>query len=160
MTEPVITDKYEQITGQIDDLDKYVQQSYDKNIDWYWKASSSNKRSYKRYKFYTIALSALVTLFSALSSSEYITSNNFLRSEFAIATPVLAATLMMISSFSQNFQWGASWRDMVITAQKLQREKHRFLTTAPENRDYQQELRIIDEMTIEEAQAFFERTGV
>ena len=43
MADTTTPDKYADLTGKIDDLDKYVHRAYEKQIDWYWKASGSNK---------------------------------------------------------------------------------------------------------------------
>jgi hypothetical protein len=157
MAQPQTADKYAALTGKIEDIDKYVHQAYDKQIDWYWKASGINRASYKRYRTWTIVLGALVTLIASLTTSEFVTSYPLLKTIFTIATPVLAAVLTIINTLSQNFQWGATWRDMVINASRLQREKSRFLATNPEERRYKDELVLIDEIVLEETQAFFRR---
>ena len=157
MAEVPGTDKYAQLTGKIDDLDKYVHQAYEKQIDWYWKASSSNKKSYKRYRFWTVVLGALVTLIASLTTTEFITRNELVGDIFTILTPILAATLTIINTLSQNFQWGATWRDMVVNATRLQREKHRFLATDSKNRKHKKELVLIHTIVLEETEAFFKR---
>lgn len=157
MAEEQAIDKYERLTGRIEDLDKYVHQTYDKQIDWYWKASSNNKKNYKRFRFWTVVLGALVTLIASLTTTEAITANETVGRVFTILTPVLAATLTIINSLSQNFQWGATWRDMVVNATRLQREKNRFLATEPKKRNYRKELLLINNIVLEETQAFFKR---
>lgn len=150
-------DKYANLTGKIEDLDKYVHQAYDKQIDWYWKTSSYNKQSYKRYRFWTIVLGALVTLIASLTTTEIITKDPIIKGIFTLLTPILAAVLTIINTMSQNFQWGATWRDMVINASRLQKEKNRFLATKAEERDYRKELNRINSIVLEETQAFFRR---
>lgn len=56
---------------------------------------------------------------------------------FTIATPLLAG--------------------MVINAQRLQKERDRFLATDPAERDYLQEIQIINEMVLDGTQTFFQR---
>lgn len=157
MSENEVDDKYDKLTGRIEDMDKYVHQAYDKQIDWYWKSSGSNKRYYKRFRLWTILLGALVTLIASLASTEVITSNEVIRKIFTILTPVLAATLTVFNTLSQNFQWGATWRDMVVNASRLQREKSRFLATDVKARDYKKELILLNNIVLEETQAFFRR---
>jgi hypothetical protein len=151
------SDKYANLTGKIEDMDKYVHQAYDKQIDWYWKTSSYNKQSYKRYRFWTIFLGALVTLIAALTTAAPITKYPWVGTLFTILTPVLAFILTVINTLSQNFQWGATWRDMVINASRLQKEKNRFLATKAEERDHRKELNRINSIVLEETQAFFRR---
>jgi hypothetical protein len=157
MAEASSGDKYAQLTGKIDDLDKYVHQTYEKQIDWYWKASGANKKSYKRYRFWTIVLGSLVTLIASLTTTEVITANETIRRIFTILTPVLAAILTIINTLSQNFQWGATWRDMVVNATRLQREENRFLATDPKDRKYKKELILIHNIVLEETESFFKR---
>ena len=46
---------------------------------------------------------------------------------------------------------------MVINASRLQKEKNRFLATKVEERDYKKELNRINNIVLEETQAFFRR---
>lgn len=154
---PKVDDPYASLTGKIEDMDKYVHQAYNKQIDWYWKASTANKTSYKRYRFWTVVLGALVTLIASLATTETITNTPIVNTFFTIATPILAAILTIINTMSQNFQWGATWRDMVINASRLQKEKNRFLATKAEERDHKKELNRINNIVLEETQAFFRR---
>jgi hypothetical protein len=150
-------DPYANLTGKVDDMDKYVHQAYNKQIDWYWNTSTTNKKLYKRFRFWTIVLGSLVTLIASLTTSEAISRYEWIKTIFTIATPVLAAILTVINTMSQNFQWGATWRDMVVNASRLQKEKSRFLATKVEDRDYKKELTRLNNIVLEETQAFFRR---
>jgi hypothetical protein len=145
------------LTGKIEDLDGYIHEAYDNQINYYWKSSSHNKKSYKRYRTWTIILGGLVTLVASLTTAWFVTDNPPLETIFTVGTPLLAVTLTIISGLSQSFQWGATWRDMVINAQRLQLERDRFLATDPAQRDYLQEIQIINEMVLDETQTFFQR---
>ncbi|MCB9135780.1 MAG: DUF4231 domain-containing protein [Anaerolineales bacterium] len=136
---------------------QYVLKKYDDQIDYYWKVSSINKHAYKRFRSWTIILGALVTLISSLSAAEFIQSINWLRIVFAIATPIFAATLAIMSGMSQNFHWGATWRDMVLNASRLEKERDRFLATKPDGQDLACELALLNSIVIEETQNFFQR---
>lgn len=48
---------------------------------------------------------------------------------FIPGTPILAALLTIIAVFSQSFQQGITWQNMVITAQELQLEFDKYLVT-------------------------------
>jgi hypothetical protein len=104
-----------------------------------------------------VILGALVTLVASLSSSNFITSDPFWKTAFAIAAPVLAAILTIAGGFSQSFQWGAAWRDMVLNAERLEKERDRILVTKTEERDRAKDLAILNELVIEETQTFFQR---
>ena len=137
--------------------EKYVLERYKNQIDYYWKTSSSNKKAYKRSRTWTITLGALVTLVSSLASATFIDSNDILNTLFAVATPIIAALLTIISGFSQSFHWGAAWRDMVVNASRLEKERDRFLATKHEEKNFQSELDLLNSMVIEETQSFFQR---
>jgi hypothetical protein len=145
------------LTGKVTDMDCYIHEAYDHTINYYWRSSAANKKNYKAYRSWTIILGALVTLVAALNTAEFIASNTILSRVFMIGTPALAATLTIINGLSQNFQWGATWRDMVVNAQRLEHERNRFLFTEPELRNYQQELEIMNGMVLDETRSFFKR---
>ena len=137
--------------------EEYVLNQYKSKIDYYWGASSSNKKSYKRYRSWTIFLGSLVTLVSSISAAEFVQSPDWLRVLFAIATPVIAATLTIINGMGQNFHWGSTWRDMVINATRLEKERDRFLATKQEKRDVEKELDTLNSIVLEETRNFFQR---
>jgi len=147
----------DQADGKIDNMDKYVFEMYQNQINYYRRKSVSNRKNYKGYRFLTILLGALVTLIASLSTSEIINSVAWIGGAFAIATPILAAALTIINSLSQNFQWGATWRDMSVNAQKLEKERDRFLTTQVGKRDYKYELKVLNNIVLQETEAFFKR---
>jgi hypothetical protein len=136
---------------------KYIEERYDSQINYYWKKSSSNKNIYKQSRFWIIALGALVTLVSSLSTADFIQASEGWRIAFAIGTPILAATLTILNGLSQNFHWGANWRDMVVSATRLQKEKDRIAATSPEKRDFEKELETLNAIVLEETTNFFQR---
>lgn len=137
--------------------EKYILNRYKDSINYYWGASASNKNNYKRSRSLTIILGALVTLVSSIASATFIVSNDILNTIFAIATPIIAALLTIISGFAQSFHWGATWRDMLLNAEQLEKERDRFLATPPEERDYKGELELLNNLVIEESRSFFQR---
>jgi hypothetical protein len=102
-----------------------------------------------------IVVGALVTLISSLASSEFLTG--YWETLFGIAAPVLAAILTAVGGFSQTFQWGATWKDMVLTAQELEKELDRFIVSKPEELDLRKEAEIVNDFVLQESRGFFER---
>ena len=137
--------------------EQYVLKQYESKISYYWAASSSNKKAYKRFRTWSIILGALVTFVSSISAAEFVQSVNWLRITFAIATPVIAATLTVIGGLGQNFHWGATWRDMVVNATRLEKERDRFMATSPEKKDIKGELDTLNSIILEETKNFFQR---
>jgi hypothetical protein len=137
--------------------EQYVLDQYKSKIDYYWTASSSNKKAYKRYRSWTIFLGSLVTLVSSISAAEFVQEPRWLNILFAVATPIIAATLTVINGLGQNFHWGSTWRDMVINATRLEKERDRFLAGKKDKRDLEKELDILNSIVLEETRNFFQR---
>jgi hypothetical protein len=137
--------------------EEYVLNQYKSKIDYYWGSSSSNKRAFKRYRTWTIVLGSLVTLVSSISAAQFLQEPVWVKNAFSVATPIIAATLTVISGLGQNFHWGSTWRDMVVNATRLEKERDRFLATKPEKRDIEKELDILNSIVLEETRNFFQR---
>jgi hypothetical protein len=65
--------------------------------------------------------------------------------------------LAIVGGFSQNFQWGAAWSDMLIAAERLETERNRIAATLPGQIDAVKETALLDEMVMDETKAFFQR---
>ena len=135
----------------------YVLDRYQSKTDYYWRASRRNKRGYTSTRTLTIVFGALVTLIASLSSAEFIESRAVLDTTFSVLTPVLAATLAIIGGFSQAFQFGAAWQEMVINATCLERERDRLKVLPNDQRDPVQELDVLNSLVLEETRNFFDR---
>jgi|MudIll2142460700_1097286.scaffolds.fasta_scaffold165243_1 hypothetical protein len=144
------------MTNEKVEMDKHINDRYKDAINYYWKTSKSNKKWYKLTRSFTVILGSLVTLISSLSSSKLIENTPF-GDFFVIGTPVIAACLTIIAGFSQSFQWGSTWQNMVLTAQLLQKEYDRYLVTIPSERDLFNEADILNKFLIKETESFFER---
>jgi hypothetical protein len=132
-----------------------VLQRYDARIQYYWKSSQYNKRSYKYTRYLLIILGALVTLVASLSSAK--TFPGILGSTMAVLTPLLAACMAIVSGISQAFQWGAAWSDQVITATRLEKDRNRIAVTPASQLDPVKEMQNLDDAVLSETQGFFQR---
>ena len=137
--------------------DLYIQNRYEAAIKYYWVASRNNKRWYKITRTLTVIVGAMVTLVASLSSSTFIADSTELKTLFALGTPLLAALLTITAGFSQSFQWGSTWQNMVLTAQHLQNEFDNYLVTPSEKRDHAEEANKLNRFIIVESEGFFER---
>ncbi len=144
-------------TEQQEPMYEHVRKRYEDAIAYYWNASRNNKRAYKLTRILTLVLGALVTLASSLSSASFITGNTVWDRTFAIGTPLLAAALAFLGGYSQTFQWGAAWQDMVLTAEGLQKERDRFMVTKHEDINFSEEMILLNDFVLSESQGFFER---
>ena len=137
--------------------EQYILKKYNDRINYYWKASRNNKNSYKRVRFWTVVLGSLVTLVSSLSAAAFFQNPEWVKNLFSIATPIIAATLTVISGLGQSFHWGSTWRDMVINAVRLEKERDRFMATKKEKRNFEKELETLNSIVLEETRNFFQR---
>lgn len=136
---------------------EYVLNRYRHFINYYWKASKSNKRSYKLTRTLTISLGAFVTLLSSIASADFIAENATWNTLVAILTPLLAAIMTIASGLTNSFHWGATWRDMTVNASNLEKNLDVFRATAPEKRDVKAELEKVNDTVIDETNRFFKR---
>jgi hypothetical protein len=136
---------------------EYVRERYDRAIDYYWKASRNNKRAYKVTRVLILVFGALVTLASSLASAKFVDASPAWDRAFAIGTPLLAAALAFLGGYAQTFQWGAAWQDMVLTAERLEKERDRFMVTKPEDLNPADEMKLLNDFVLAESQGFFER---
>jgi hypothetical protein len=143
--------------SNLDDLDKHIRDRYEEAIAYYWAASRANKNWYKITRSLTVIFGALVTLVASLSSSTIFNDSTTVKTLFSLGTPILAASLTIIAGFSQSFQWGSTWQNMVLTAQRLQKEYDIYLVTPPMDRNYQDESEKLNTFVINETEGFFER---
>ncbi len=134
----------------------FVLEQYRERIDYYWKTSRANKNGYKYSRYLTILLGSVVTLITALAASEQIKSWE-LQATFQILAPVLAAILTIVGGFTQSFHWGSAWREMVLTALRLEQEYDRLRVLPDDQRDPVAEIERLYELVLTEGQSFFER---
>lgn len=131
---------------------EYVLKRYDDSIRYYWKASALNKRLYKWTRYLVVVFGAAVTLLASISSTNVFTGGWQLALQ--IATPLVAAILTIIGGLSQSFQWGAAWQEMVLTAERLERERDRILVTRG---DPERDLEVLNSLVLRESEGFFMR---
>ncbi len=136
---------------------RLVEERFEDAIAYYWAASKRNKRAYKASRNATIVLGALLTLVASISSIRVVESHPGLKLTFSIATPVLAAVSAIAGGLAQNFQWGAAWHDMVVTAQRLRSEQDDYLATPMAERDPRAQLARLNRLVLEESEGFFAR---
>jgi hypothetical protein len=136
---------------------KFVLARYAKSIDYYWSSSGANKRAFKWTRLSTIILGSVVTLLASMTSSGLVDEQSAWKMIFAVGTPLFAAALTIISTLAQTFQWEATWRESVMTAERLQKELDRIRITEPQNLDAVQELDRLNSFVLQESESFFDR---
>ena len=130
----------------------YVLKRYNDSIGYYWKASALNRRLYKWTRYLVVVLGAVVTLLASISSTSVFTGA--WGTTVAVATPIVAAVLTIIGGLSQSFQWGAAWQEMVLTAERLERERDRIIVSRS---DPAADLEMLNALVLRESEGFFTR---
>ena len=141
----------------VDDPKTYILQRYQKAIDYYWHAGRFNKRAYRNTRYMVVVLGAVVTLVASLASANFVESRGWLDVSFAIATPVLAAMLAIVSGIAQTFQWGASWREMVMSAEVLEARRDTIATSEADEVNIATDLAFLHDLQQNETRGFFDR---
>jgi hypothetical protein len=139
------------------DAKAYVLWRYRLAIDYYWAASKSNKKAYKQSRRLVVIFGAVLTLVASLASASFVADRSWLDTTFSIATPMLAASLAIITGLTQNFQWGSAWRGMVLAAQALQTQEDRIKLLKPAEANAIEEIEMLNTTVLGETQQFFER---
>lgn len=139
-------------TADTNDAREYVLKRYEDSIRYYWKASALNRRLYKWTRYLVVVFGAVVTLLASISSTNVFTGGWELALQ--IATPLVAALLTIIGGLSQSFQWGAAWQEMVLTAERLERQRDRILVTRS---DPERDLEVLNSLVLRESEGFFMR---
>ena len=134
---------------------EYVLRRYDGAIRYYWSAAATNKRWYKWTRYLTVVLGACVTLLATVASSTVLTG--VWGPIVSVVTPVSAALLTITGGLSQTFQWGAAWQEMVLTAERLERERDRLMVTPPSDVDPATAVNTLNELVLSESIGFFKR---
>ena len=145
------------LNAPTEEIRAYVLKRYEDSINYYWKNGGINKRIYRRNRTLVIVLGSLVTLFSSLLSASFITDNQVFGPTLAVLTPLIAASLTIINGLTQSFQSGAAWRDMVLNAERLEKERDRFLATPDHAKNYRRELNVLNNTILNESTSFFKR---
>jgi hypothetical protein len=138
--------------------DDYVVLRFKEKIDWYWKNAKYNKFWYKFLRGFIIIVGTLVTLVTTLlaaGNDEYVI---FIPRNYLIfSAPILAALLTLLNTFSQNYRYGAAWKDMILNAEKLEKELDKYLLDSDRNSRKNNYLEQLHKYVIEETESFFER---
>jgi hypothetical protein len=153
MAEIIIEDGLKPVDAPDAGARELVLKRYEEAIAYYWKSSAFNRRLYKWSRYLVVVFGAMVTLLASISSSSVITGP--WSTIVAVVTPVAAAVLTIIGGLSQSFQWGAAWQEMVLAAERLERERDRILVTR--GSDPVTDLEILHSLVLQESEGFFTR---
>ncbi len=100
-------------------IQEYIKQRVDDQIDWYDKKSKNAQKWYKRLQIIEIILAALIPLLSGYVSS---------RKYIALIVGIFGAAIAVIESITKLNKYHENWIQYRSTCEMLKYQKHLFLT--------------------------------
>ncbi|MCI8673107.1 MAG: DUF4231 domain-containing protein [Lachnospiraceae bacterium] len=101
------------------DINQYLIERVDDQINWYDKKSTTAQKYYKRYQIAEIILAALIPLLSGYTSSCI-----FLQ----IIIGLFGATIAIIEAITKLYKFHENWIQYRSTCELLQHQKYLYLT--------------------------------
>jgi hypothetical protein len=107
-------------------FDKYVEDRYQKQMDYYSKASAKNQQKYKRLQWILIILSALTPVFvSMISIKSGLLSTGF-QSSLNIVVVLISSTVAILTTGLKTFNYQELWITYRATYERLKPEIHYY----------------------------------
>lgn len=97
------------------DFEKYIEERYKKEIDWYDKKSKHNQRVYKRLQVISIVLTSLSPVLVLLT---YLLSDLWV----AIITVIISIIITIVTSFNRTFKYYDIWINYRTICETLKKE--------------------------------------
>ncbi|MGE9941112.1 DUF4231 domain-containing protein [Bariatricus sp. SGI.161] len=99
-------------------IEQYIEERLDPQIQWYSKKSSINQKRYKISQIFEIVLATLIPLLSSYSDIKLI----------AFIVGLFGSIIAIIESISKLYKFHENWIQYRTTAEMLKHEKFLFLT--------------------------------
>lgn len=108
-------------------MDKYLEERVDDQIQWYDKKSQSSQKWYKRLQVIEIVLASFIPLLSAYSTTS---------KQIAIIVGIFGAIIAIIESVSKLYKYHENWIQYRTTCEMLKFQKYLYLTgSSPYNNE-------------------------
>ncbi len=101
------------------DVEQYLQERLQAQLDWHDRKSQWNQRWYKRLQVAVIAAGALIPLITGFSTG---------RPSFQVAAGVLGSLIAIATGLAGAYRFQENWIQYRVTAESLGHEKYRFVT--------------------------------
>lgn len=106
-------------------FETYVKERYEKQMDYYRKASEKNQKRYRQFQWILIVLSAITPVIAALSSfnnGHDATSDEYLN--FIVV--IISSTVAILTTGLKTFNYQELWIMYRLTYEKLKPEIHYY----------------------------------
>src|SRR5207249_7125376 len=104
-------------------FDKYVEERYQGQMNYYDKASSKNQKKYKQFQWILIVLSATTPVLAALSGKEFVINSVTYNLGFLqVLVIVISAIVAILTTGLKTFNYQELWVNYRSTYEKLKPE--------------------------------------
>ena len=107
-------------------FDKYLEDRYSKQMEYYSKASSKNQKKYKQFQWILIVLSALAPVLAALNGIRLGLSNTAPVINLNILVVIVSSIVAILTTGLKTFNYQELWTNYRSTYEKLKPEIHYY----------------------------------
>ena len=101
------------------DMNQYIEERLDNQIQWYSQKSQHSQKMYKSFQVTEIIIAASIPLLSGYATDCTV---------IAVIVGVLGAIIAIIETISKLFKWHENWIEYRTTCELLKYHKYLFLT--------------------------------
>ena len=103
-------------------FDKYLEERYSKQLEYYSKASAKNQKKYKQFQWILIILSALTPVLAALNGIKLGLSDNAPVIHLNIVVVIVSSIVAILTTGLKTFNYQELWSNYRSTYEKLKPE--------------------------------------
>jgi gamma-glutamylcysteine synthetase len=107
-------------------FNEYVTNRYQKQMDYYSKASAKNQKNYKKFQWILIILSALTPVFAALDGRTFTFRGEIYHLEIQMVVVIVSAIVAILTTGLKTFQYQEHWVVYRTTYEQLKPEIHYY----------------------------------
>jgi hypothetical protein len=107
-------------------FDRYVQERYAAQMDYYRKSSAENQASYKRFQWLLIILSALTPVFAALNNIKSTIFGIDIGSHLGLVVVLVSSIVAILTTSLKTFNYQELWSNYRATYERLKPEIHYY----------------------------------
>jgi hypothetical protein len=107
-------------------FDKYIEERYKKQMEYYSKTSAKNQRKYRQFQWILIVLSATTPVLAALSGKSIRFDDVVYRLDLQILVIVVSAIVAILTTGLKTFNYQELWVNYRSTYEKLKPEIHYY----------------------------------
>ena len=107
-------------------FDKYLEERYSKQMEYYSKASAKNQKKYRQFQWILIILSALAPVLAALNGIRFGFSDTAPVINLNIVVVIVSSIVAILTTGLKTFNYQELWTTYRATYEKLKPEIHYY----------------------------------